>query len=60
MKEQCKEQFLKIIENLNTKDKLSYIEDRIWWINMIDRWTTKEYEMMDALMEIKSEIEKDI
>ena len=50
-----------IINSLKGKtneEKIEEIEERMFYINMIDHWSKEDYELMDVLYEIKVELER--
>lgn len=50
-----------IINSLKGKtneEKIEEIEERMFYIDMIDHWSKEDYELMDVLYEIKVELER--
>lgn len=50
-----------IINSLKGKtneEKIEEIEERMFYIDMIDHWSKEDYELMDMLYEIKVELER--
>ena len=50
-----------IINSLKGKtneEKIEEIEEKMFYINMIDHWSKEDYELMDVLYEIKVELER--
>ena len=54
-----KEVIEKSLRGITVEEKYKEILERIFYLQMIDRWTNDDYETMDILHEIKNELEEE-
>lgn len=46
------------LKGQTNEEKIAELEERMFYINMIDHWSKEDYELMDVLYEIKVELER--
>ena len=46
------------LKGQTNEEKIAELEERMFYINMIDHWSKEDYELMDMLYEIKVELER--
>ena len=46
------------LKGQTNEEKIAEIEERMFYIDMIDHWSKEDYELMDMLYEIKVELER--
>lgn len=51
-----KEQFLKNMEGMTKEQKIEYLEDCKWNIDMKDHWTNEDEEKYDTVVELLKEL----
>ena len=55
-----REQIYETLKGETLKEKLKDLEERIWQLELVDWWTSRDYEQYKVFVDLKHDLEKKI